>query len=124
MASPTARVTEDRLAKADQTRRGGILEGVTSEPGPDPSVRKLPFTEFGHAVQFLRRHLGSGSSDPSGGSPGSWAGRRFLLRSAGAPSLGGGRWASVGLDVSDVVATRDAGVGRSRVRLPVPAVGA
>lgn len=31
----------------------------------------IPRTEFGHAVQFLGRHLGSGSSDPSRGDPGS-----------------------------------------------------
>jgi dienelactone hydrolase len=31
---------------------------------------RIPRTEFGHAVQFLRRHLGSGDDDPGGGDPG------------------------------------------------------
>jgi len=30
----------------------------------------IPRAEFGHAMQFLRRHLGSGNSDPSGGDRG------------------------------------------------------
>jgi pimeloyl-ACP methyl ester carboxylesterase len=60
----------------------------------------IPRTEFGQAVQFLRRHLGSGNSDPSGGDPGSpvaLAGVRYYVRRA--PSPGDARWASVGLDV-------------------------
>lgn len=49
----------DLLGSADKT--------LHAHPGGHLGI---PRTEFGQAVQFLRRHLGSGDSDPSGGDPG------------------------------------------------------
>jgi dienelactone hydrolase len=62
---------DDRLFPADDGRTlfnllGSADKTLHANPGGHLG---MPRSEFGHAVQFLRRHLGSGDSDPGGRDP-------------------------------------------------------